>query len=224
MGALGKIHNIAVWLRASPERYQAFLKLAHKMISRDNDTRWNSWLTILESAMELESSIRVFIDKNFSDLHKNELSCDEWDTIHKTIAILKPFKDATKSMEGDQTTFDKVLQSMDFLIDHIKSKQEEHAFDQNLSASLLTMWLAFDKYYSLTDQTPAYAAALLLNPTLRKQYLDNHWRPLELRNKGTIDRAIEAARKLWQKEYKYRPIDGDKCQPIDPDLITNTYL
>ena len=85
---------------------------------------------------------------------------------------------------------------MDFLINYIKSKQEEHAFNQNLLASLLTMWLTFNKYYSLTDQTPTYAAALLLNPTLQKQYLDNHWRPLELRNKGIINRAIEAARKL----------------------------
>ena len=194
------------------------------MIPRDNDTRWNSWLTMLESAIDLESSIRVFIDKNYANLHKNQLSTDEWETIRETIAILKPFKDATKSMEGDQTTFDEVLQSMDFLIDHIKSKQEEHAFDPNLSASLLTMWFAFDKYYNLTDQTPAYAAALLLNPTLRKEYLDDHWKPLELRNKGTIERAIASARRLWQKEYKYRSIDGDENQPIDPDLITNTYL
>jgi len=181
MGALGKIHNI----RASTERYQGFLKLAHKMISRDNDTRWNSWLTMLESAIELESLIRVFIDKNFTNLHKNKLSTDEWETIRETIAILKSFKDATKSMEGDQ--LDEVLQSMDFLIDHIKSKQEEHAFDSNLLASLLTMWFTFNKYYNLTDQIPAYAAALLLNPTLRKQYLDNHRKPLELRNKGIIE-------------------------------------
>ena len=187
IGALGKIHNIAMWLRASTERYQAFLKLAKKMLSRDNDTRWNSWLTMLGSAIELENAIRVFINKNYNDLHKNELSRDKWETIHKTIAILKPFKDATKSMEGDQTTFNEVLQSMDFLIKHIKSKQEEYAFNQNLSASLLTMWFAFNKYYNLTDQNPAYTAALLLNPTLQKQYLDDHWKPLELCNPGTIN-------------------------------------
>ena len=84
---------------------------------------------MLESAIELENAIRVFINKNYNDLHKNELSRDKWETIHKTIAILKPFKDATKSMEGDQTTFNEVLQSMDFLIKHIKSKQEEYAFN-----------------------------------------------------------------------------------------------
>ena len=52
---------------------------------------------------------------------------------------------------------------MDFFINYIKSKQEEHMFDPNLLASLLTMWFAFNKYYNLTDQTSMYAAALLLN-------------------------------------------------------------
>ena len=86
------------------------------------------------------------------------------------------------------------------------------------------MWFAFNKYYNLTDQNPAYTAALLLNPTLQKQYLDDHWKPLELCNPGTINWAIEAARRLWRKEYKYRPINGEKSQPIDPDLIENAYL
>ena len=51
--------------------------------------------------MELKSSIQVFINKNFSNLYKNELSYNEQDTIYKMIAILKPFKDAIKSIEGD---------------------------------------------------------------------------------------------------------------------------
>ncbi len=56
---------------------------------------------MLESAIDLESLIRVFIDKNYANLYKNQLSSDEWEIICETIAILKPFKDATKSMEGN---------------------------------------------------------------------------------------------------------------------------
>ena len=56
---------------------------------------------MLELAIELKSLIRVFINKNFSNLHKNKLSRDKWDTICEIIAILKPFKDAIKSIEGD---------------------------------------------------------------------------------------------------------------------------
>ena len=81
---------------------------------------------------------------------------------------------------------------MDFLINHIKNKQEEHATNQNLLASLLTMWFAFNKYYQLTDKTPAYAAALLLNPTYRRKYFDDNWQYLEQRSEGTIEQAIDA--------------------------------
>ena len=223
IGALGKIHNIAVWLRRSTERYQAFLKLAKKMLKRDNDTRWNSWLLMLESAIELETTIRVFLDLHHKEISANALSRDEWDTIRETIAILLPFKDATKALEGDSTTLDEVLQSMDFLIEHVKEMQQEHASGAHLSASLLTMWFAFDKYYTLTDKTPVYAAALLLNPTLRRAYLDESWKTIDERHPGTIERAIEAARKLWQKEYKFKPIDGEPTGQVDPDLIKNTY-
>ena len=176
------------------------------MLKRDNDTRWNSWLVMLESAIDLENQIRVFIDKNYKLISKNNLNSDEWETIRETINILQPFQDTTKALEGDKTTLDEVLQSMDFLINHVKNKQEEHAADQNLSASLSTMWFAFDKYYQLTDKTPAYAAALLLNPTCRRKYFDDNWQYLEQRSEGTVERAIDAARKLWQKEYKFQEL------------------
>lgn len=224
IGALGKIHNIAVWLRRSTERYQAFLKLAKKMLRRDNDTRWNSWLLMLESAIELETTIRVFLDLHHKEISANALSRDEWDTIRETIAILLPFKDATKALEGDSTTLDEVLQSMDFLIEHVKEMQQEHASNAHLSASLLTIWFAFDKYYTLTDKTPVYAAALLLNPTLRKAYLDESWKTIDERHPGTIERSIEAARKLWQKEYKFKPVNGEAAEQLDPDLVKNSYM
>ena len=56
---------------------------------------------MLELVIELKSLIRVFINKHFSNLYKNKLSYNKWDTIYKMIAILKPFKDAIKSIEGD---------------------------------------------------------------------------------------------------------------------------
>ena len=81
------------------------------------------------------------------------------------IVILLPFKNATKALKSNLTTLNKVLQSMDFLIKHIKEMQQEHT-NAHLSASLLIMWFAFNKYYTLTNKTPVYAAALLLNPML----------------------------------------------------------
>ena len=92
------------------------------MLSRNNNIRWNLWLTILESAIKLKNGIYVFINKNWDSIQKNNLSYNKWDTVRETIAILGPFKDTTKSLEGDLTTLDKVLRSIDFLIKHVKSK------------------------------------------------------------------------------------------------------
>jgi len=50
--------------------------------------------------------------------------------------------------------------------------QQEYVSNAYLSASLLTMWFAFNKYYTLTNKIPVYAAALLLNPTLQRAYLN----------------------------------------------------
>ena len=79
------------------------------MLKRDNDTRWNSWLFMLELAIELETTIRVFLDLHHKEISVNALSRDEWDTVRETIVILLPFKDATKALEGDSTTLDEVL-------------------------------------------------------------------------------------------------------------------
>ena len=121
---------------------------------------------MLESAIKLKNAICVFINKNQDSIQKNNLGRDKQDTVRETIAILGPFKDIIKSLEGDSTTLDKVLRSIDFLIKYVKSKQEEYPADTNLSALLLTIQFAFNKYYKLTNKTPTYASALLLNLTL----------------------------------------------------------
>ena len=136
------------------------------MLKRDNNIRWNLQLLILESAIKLKTIIRVFLDLYYKEISANSLSCDKWDTIRETIVIQLPFKEAIKALEGDLTTLDKVLQSIDFLIKHVKEIQQEYASNAYLLASLLIIQFAFNKYYTLTNKTLVYAVALLLNLTL----------------------------------------------------------
>src|SRR5437762_3451543 len=42
IGALGKLHNLAVHIRSSEQRYNWFYELAGVALGLDNDTRWNS--------------------------------------------------------------------------------------------------------------------------------------------------------------------------------------
>ncbi|KAF2186044.1 hypothetical protein K469DRAFT_574307, partial [Zopfia rhizophila CBS 207.26] len=86
------------------------------------------------------------------------------------------------------------LETMDFLIGHIKKTQDKHKGNENLSTSLLTMWFVFNKYYKLTNKTPVYAAALMLNPCNQRAYLTTKWRAIEQTYFRTINRAINAIR------------------------------
>ncbi len=48
LGPLGKLHNIIVYIMASPQRIQAFTQQSGRhILRRDNKTRWNSWYMML---------------------------------------------------------------------------------------------------------------------------------------------------------------------------------
>ena len=63
---------------------------------------------------------------------------------------------------------------MDIIVAHFEASKAKHAKNQNLLARITTAWHAFDKFYNLSDETPLYTCALLLQPADRKAYLEEH--------------------------------------------------
>ncbi|KAI7770097.1 hypothetical protein LZL87_013720 [Fusarium oxysporum] len=62
-GAIGKLHNIVVYITWSPQRLQAFTILSDGLrLRRDNDTRWNSWYKMVEWALrfKVRQAITIF--------------------------------------------------------------------------------------------------------------------------------------------------------------------
>jgi hypothetical protein len=57
-------------------------------------------------------------------------------------------------------------------------------------------WFVLNKYYALTDSTPVYAAALLLDPSKRLKYIQHNW------DMDWINNAVANARIFWEKNYK----------------------
>jgi hypothetical protein len=59
-------------------------------------------------------------------------------------------------------------------------------------------WFKFGEHYKMTEESPAYAAAILLHPSLRKACLQNSdsW------EKTDINRALQEVRKLWKDHFK----------------------
>ena len=109
-------------LRRSDKLFNAFKRLAGKVIRQPNDTRWNSYLLTVEDALELEGAYTMFII-DVPQLPDNELTAAEWQLVELTVQFLLPFKEATKQCEGDYVTLDKVQLEMDALLAHFEDRR-----------------------------------------------------------------------------------------------------
>ena len=71
-------------------------------------------------------------------------------------------------------------------------------------------WFVLNKYYILTDETPAYTAALLLDPSKRLKYIQHNW------DIGWIDSVVEKTRMFWEENYKnVGPVGGTSLSAKD---------
>jgi hypothetical protein len=62
-GPLGKLHNFVVFIQRSTQRINKFLALSqNRHLARDNNTRWNSWYTMLKVALLLQEAIEEYFD------------------------------------------------------------------------------------------------------------------------------------------------------------------
>ena len=213
MSSLGKIHNLAVQLRGSNARYNEFLELTQKMLSLDNDTRWNSWFKMLEIALELQPHINTILAKYYDDIKLDFLSPEDQRNLRHTYEFLQPFFRVTQETQSDFSTLDRTLYTMDFLISHFRKAEAKHAANPHLFSAIRTSWYAFDKYYSMTDSVTAYAAALLLTPNRRKAYIMRNWKI------SWQTEVIKNVRKLWEKQYKDKaPIRASSSELVkEPD-------
>lgn len=72
-------------------------------------------------------------------------------------------------------------------------------------------WFVLNKYYALTDNTPVYAAALLLDPSKRLKYIQHNW------DVSWISNAVENTRIFWEQNYKEA---GSVCVAVSPEDVS----
>jgi hypothetical protein len=121
IGPLGQLHNIIVHIRGSTARTNEFLELAGRKVPLDNRTRWNSWFLMLVIAIEKAGAIDTYTKNHFPTLEADYLTPQHWKRLHMIKEFLQPFYRATLETQGDSATIDKVLWTMDILIQHFES-------------------------------------------------------------------------------------------------------
>jgi hypothetical protein len=80
-------------------------------------------------------------------------------------------------------------------------------------------WVKLNKYYSMTDETPAYAASIVLSPYRKWTWIEKNWTPTQI---TTVKASII---ELWKDEYKPKLQDQPPATPPQAlTTITNIYL
>ena len=216
---LGKLHAIVAYIRASELLYNEFLDAAGRMIPMDNDTRWNSWYMMGAVACELEGHVDTFVKAHRKEIGKYALTPDDRDTLREINIFLKPFEKVTSRTQGDLDSIEKTLATMDILVKHFEKQKSKHSNNTAFQNAILMAWYAFDKYYLLTDEVPAYAAALLLHPSRRTRYIDINW------NKSWVTAVLPTLQRLWEEKYatadvnRVFPSSEPTHEPDEYDLL-----
>ena len=144
-GPIGKLHNIVVFIRRSPQRREAFLRMAASedefaklMLIQDNSTRWNSVYNMINRAMKKQADIQVFVLLSANEKEKykrvdleDHLTTEDWRVLTEVLTHLKPFNDMTlylqsRAKEGHHGTLWEGLPAMEFLLDRVISAKEDH--------------------------------------------------------------------------------------------------
>jgi hypothetical protein len=85
------------------------------------------------------------------------------------------FHDVTLSTESRGATIERVLPTMDFMLKQFEQGKISYADNLFMGPCCNSEWAKLNKYYSLTDRSPVYIAALVLCPQNKWQYMEDNW-------------------------------------------------
>ena len=193
---LQTLHKLAVWLRSSSLHMDLWRREVGLSLGIDNATRWSSWYHVIGNALKKRTQINEFLLMHHEELGGIQLSGSDWELLSKTHAVLDPFASGTLLGEQAKASAHDALVVMDGLLLFYEEFKKENSSNKRLCKAIDMGWFVLSKYYNLTDDTPVYAAGLLLDPERRLAYIEQNWHP------SWLEKAVEGAKEMWEKEYK----------------------
>ncbi|KAM4058322.1 transposase-like protein [Hirsutella rhossiliensis] len=204
-GAIGRLHNIATYIRRTDQRRQGLRHLQTELagddpiftleIVVDGKTRWNSIYMMIKRALELRCAIELYQsrwqkpknDPDHRDLTNDFLNAGDWVELERFYEFLKPFYILTKTIEGNASkpgaegghgAVWETLKTMDYLFMKFKQAAEDTQFEEasHFKSGIDCGWAKLEDYYVKTDRTPVYRAALALHPSYGYDYFERHWK------------------------------------------------
>ncbi|KAL6402752.1 hypothetical protein AUP68_14088 [Ilyonectria robusta] len=153
----------------------------------------------------------------------DKMATEDWSVIAEYLAILKPLKIATKRLEGrpQEGKFGaiwEVLLTMEWLLKHLEEAKVQHERDEEpyLRIGCNLGWMKLDQYYTLTEDSPAYLAALVLHPAFRWSTVESQWAD----HPDWLVGGKAAVQELWE-EYRNLSVEQDTI-PEQPTVARKT--
>jgi hypothetical protein len=188
----------------------------NRKLARDNDTRWSSWYIMLRAALNLRDAVDGYFNKWVeADCAGDELSSEDWAILEKIKSFLEKLKMTTKALESSFSTLDNVLSAMDFVLAQFEAGKEAHVDDLIMAPMYNSGWAKLDKYYRLTDESPAYVAAIVLHPSHKWHYIYENWK------KEWAESSKKLIMTLWNE---YKPVEPSLALSTVPSTTTNEFL
>lgn len=220
-------------------------------------TRWNSYQDAFERAIQLKGPLDAFAQYHI-DQHNHEaarckargrkppepplfirtggMTSYDWDVIRNYVQMLRPFKEATKRLEGRGVSgrhgaIWEVIPVMDVLLKTLEDIKErfvdatttqypdQEPMEDHYAININRGWAKLSEYFSKLDESPAYYAAVVLHPHL-KRYCANSWKD----QPDWLCSCDTSFQKLWLT-YKTRPINHSPQPPpvqrrrLDSDIF-----
>src|SRR5436190_23621720 len=111
---------------------------------------------------------------------------------------------------------------MDTLLQHLEHAKAQYTSRTDggfLRTSINNAWIVMDKYYTLTDQSPAYVIALVLNPRFKCHYIEKKW----YQHPEWIAKARSDVERIWQTYCNELVIEAAPPIPPLPSTGYSTY-
>ena len=194
-GPIGKLHNIVVHARATPSRRE-FFKSKQREAQPDAERlyqlivnggiRWNSTCDMLERAFKLKDAIELYYQAYRVDTNEptvdDHLSGDDWLELRHLLDLLQPLKQMSLCLQSDgkechHGSLWESLTGIDYLMTKLERLKSQHAHlpNSHFKASINLGWKKLDKYYTLSDDTPAYRAAIVVHPSKKMKWFEQKW-------------------------------------------------
>jgi hypothetical protein len=200
-------------------------------------TEWNQYV-----ARRTQNGTKPMLKKSRkkSAIVDDKMSAEDWSVISEYPALLKPLKTATKRLErrpkeGEQNPAScrltlclyfsgkfgavwEVLLTMKWFLKHLEESKIQHERDEepHLRICWNLGWMKLDQYYTLTEDSPAYFAALVLHPAFRWSTVESQWAD----HPDWLVRGKAAVQQLWE-EYRILPVERDTI-PEQPTVTRKT--